>query len=356
MIINFLVPTVGITGGIKVIFQHANNLAEWGHAVRIVAPYILEIDAGFKEKLAGILKLIKRSFLLILNLPSVRWFKLNSKIAIIRPWNLSNKRLPPADATIATANQTADWLAESDEHGGKKFYFIQDYEDWTRKPSLVDATWKLPLEKIVISEYLVRLAKEKFNEDIKLVVPNGVDTGKFFNNNKIYRRDKTILMMYHILEKKGFADGLAAFRIIKKQRPEIKLNVFGAYPVKENFFGCPYFLKPTEEKLRELYSAADIFVWPSRVEGFGLPPMEAMACKCAVVSTDTGAIREYSLPDKTVLLAPSARPDLLAEKIMTLIDDDKKIKKIAEAGYNKIKDYDMAISSKKLERILIGKI
>jgi len=353
MIINFLVPTIGLTGGVKVIFQHANNLAKWGHEIRIICPYVLDINAGLADKAVGFLKLLKRSILLILNLNKINWFALNNKILIIRPWNLSGRRLPSADVTVATANQTADWLARAGERCGKKFYFIQDYENWTRRSELVDATWRLPLEKIVISEYLARLAKEKFNQEVNHIVADGVDTKIFFNHHKIYHQ-QNILMMYHILEKKGFADGLAAFRLAKEKYPQINLKVFGAYPLKKNFLEGEYYLKPSAEKLRELYSTADIFVWPSRIEGFGLPPLEAMACRSAVISTDTGAIREYAVPDQTVLLAPPARPDLLAERIGELLSDNRKLQKISEAGYNRIKDYDLEASTKKLEKILIS--
>lgn len=354
MKINFLVPTTGITGGIKVIFQHANNLAKWGHDVTIIYPYVLDINASYREKIIGIIKVIRRIILLFINLDKIKWFDLDNKILISRAWNLSSKNLPLADVTIATANQTADWLVKSDEHCGKKYYFIQDYEIWTRNKILVDATWKMPLKKIVITKWLEKLAIEKFQEQVVGLVPDGVDLSKFYNQDKKINRNKKILMMYHPLEKKGFSDGLRAFCEVKKKYPEIGLTLFGAYPLKENVLDCKYYFQPNEEKLRELYSESDIFIWPSRVEGFGLPPMEAMACKCAVVSTDTGAIREYSVPDKTVLLVPPAQPALLAGKISILLDNSEKLKEISEASYNKIQEYDIRISSKKFEKILLN--
>lgn len=46
------------------------------------------------------------------------------------------------------------------------------------------------------------------------------------------------------------------------------------------------------EKLRELYNIADIFIFPSFVEGFGLPVLEAMACGCPVVCSNTSSLPE----------------------------------------------------------------
>src|ERR1700686_2507659 len=57
------------------------------------------------------------------------------------------------------------------------------------------------------------------------------------------------------------------------------------------------------ELLRALYRVARAFVYPSRFEGFGIPPLEAMACGAAVIATRTGAIPDYA-GDAALLVAP----------------------------------------------------
>jgi len=204
MKINFLVPTTGLTGGIKVIFEHANNLTRWNHEINIIYPYVLHQDADWKEEIIGRLKKIRRFFLEIIGQNRIKWFDLDPRIRIIRVLNLSVKHIPDADVTVATANETADWLAYYPLSKGQKFYFIQDYEIWTRPQKEVDATWKMPLKKIVIASWLKELAERKFNEKIYGIVPDGIDFKKFHNENKFFHKNKRILMMYHILEKKGF--------------------------------------------------------------------------------------------------------------------------------------------------------
>lgn len=357
MKINFLIPTTGLTGGIKVIFEHANNLVNWGHQVSIIYPYVLDKNANRKEKIIGQIKKIRRIFLKIIGQDKIKWFNLDPRIKVLRVSDLSAQNIPNADITVATANETADWLVNYPPSKGQKFYFIQDYETWTRGKNKVDATWKMPLKKIVIATWLKKLGEKKFGEKIYGVVLNGVDFKKFYNDNKIFNKNKRVLMMYHILEKKGIQDGLKAFQIAKDKHPEIELTLFGAYKPRSNIpKEIKFYYKPSLAKLRELYSTSDIFLWPSRFEGFGIPPMEAMACKCAVISTDTGAIHDYAIPDETVIIVPPKRPELMAEKLIELIENEERLKKISLAGYEKIKEFSWEKSSRYLEKIFLDEI
>ncbi|MBF9046491.1 glycosyltransferase [Rhodobacterales bacterium LSUCC0031] len=69
------------------------------------------------------------------------------------------------------------------------------------------------------------------------------------------------------------------------------------------------------------YQALDLFVAPQRWEGFGLTPLEAMACGVPVVATTVGAFEELVVDGETgVLVAPGA-PDAIAAAIGQLLDD-----------------------------------
>jgi alpha-1,3-rhamnosyl/mannosyltransferase len=73
------------------------------------------------------------------------------------------------------------------------------------------------------------------------------------------------------------------------------------------------------ESLRELYRGASLFVYPSRYEGFGIPPLEAMACGAPVIATRTGAIPEYA-GDAALLVDPGDR-DALRSAMLRLLGD-----------------------------------
>lgn len=75
----------------------------------------------------------------------------------------------------------------------------------------------------------------------------------------------------------------------------------------------------TRERLRELYRGARVFVYPSRYEGFGIPPLEAMACGTPVIATRTGAIPEFA-QDAAVLVEPGDREGLRTALVSVLTD------------------------------------
>lgn len=162
-------------------------------------------------------------------------------------------------------------------------------------------------------------------------------------------------MMYHRLEKKGVADGVFAFKKAKEKYPEIELEMFGFYkPGSEIPKDVIYHRQPSSKKLSELYRSADIFLWPSRQEGFGLPPMEAMACGCAVISTDTGAIREYAQANESAIIIPPKQAEKLAEALIDLISNKEKRISLGRVANKKIKEFTWDKSTEKLEQVFLN--
>src|SRR5882724_4388762 len=76
-----------------------------------------------------------------------------------------------------------------------------------------------------------------------------------------------------------------------------------------------------EADLRVLYSAAKLFVYPSIYEGFGLPPLEAMACGAPVITSNTSALPEV-VGDAALLIDPHNSEELCQAMQRVLCDDD----------------------------------
>lgn len=90
--------------------------------------------------------------------------------------------------------------------------------------------------------------------------------------------------------------------------------------------------------LRILYAGAKVFIFPSFYEGFGLPPLEAMASATAVIASNTSSIPEVVV-DNGILIDPNNKNELL--KAMVLLDEDEKIRlEFEQKGLKRAKSFD----------------
>jgi glycosyltransferase involved in cell wall biosynthesis len=76
----------------------------------------------------------------------------------------------------------------------------------------------------------------------------------------------------------------------------------------------------SDAELRALYEAATCLLFPSRYEGFGLPPVEAMACGCPVLASGSGAVREIC--GDAALYFSADEPSSLQDAVSRLLDDE----------------------------------
>jgi glycosyltransferase involved in cell wall biosynthesis len=107
----------------------------------------------------------------------------------------------------------------------------------------------------------------------------------------------------------------------------------------------------TRERLRELYRGARIFVYPSRYEGFGMPPLEAMACGAPVIATRTGAIADYA-EGAAVLVDPGDGEGLRAAMLRLLADSALR-DELRERGPVRAASYQWDDSARRMGELLV---
>jgi glycosyltransferase involved in cell wall biosynthesis len=93
-----------------------------------------------------------------------------------------------------------------------------------------------------------------------------------------------------------------------------------------------YWWRPSDTELRRFYNSIGIFLFPSHYEGWGLPGMEALACGAALVAADSIGLRDYARQGETGILVERQRPDLLANAIDMLLQNDRTRREIARRG------------------------
>jgi len=142
----------------------------------------------------------------------------------------------------------------------------------------------------------------RFNEDSVHMIPHGVDLDRFqpseTDHDAVSPETTTFLYVGRLGARKGLSLALKSFSLVDD--PETEFLIAGTGRHREQLEALAddlgivdrvHFLGyvPNEE-LPVLYSSADVFVLPSRYEGFGLVVLEAMACGTPVIGVEAGGI------------------------------------------------------------------
>ena len=300
----------------RAILTYADRLAARGHAVTVVVPARGRARAAWRTIAATGPDWVPGFR------PRVRW---------VPRWDAN--ALPEADTILATAWQSAPVVAAAPARCGAKFYLVQHYESlYHGAPEVVDATYRLPLRKVVISTWLADIMREKFGvpSDV-LVTP--VDRALFHRVEvPVTTSRPRVLMLHHEYEWKGVADGLEAVRRVRARVAGLRLVGFGVKPPRERLPYDEFHADPPQEALAALYSGCDIYLCPSWDEGLGMPPMEAMACGAALVTYDNGGGRDYARDGETALVARRRDVADLAARLERLATDGALRARLAAAG------------------------
>ena len=101
-----------------------------------------------------------------------------------------------------------------------------------------------------------------------------------------------------------------------------------------------------------MYQQADLFIFPSREEGWGLTPLEAMACGCPVVGTNAGCMTELGVDGKNVLLSEPGDVNGMVMNIKKLIGDPELMKKLSANGLKTVSELSWEQSAEQFLRVL----
>jgi glycosyltransferase involved in cell wall biosynthesis len=142
---------------------------------------------------------------------------------------------------------------------------------------------------------------------------------------------------------KGHDVFIKAAASVAAQFPEVSFNIAGEVLEPEYFVELQTLIRDLKlsdrfhfvggvNNLREYLSTADIFVLPSRSEGFSNAIVEAMAASLPVVATNVGGNTEAVTAGVSGLIVPSEDPAALAEAITWLLTDPSKAREMGAAG------------------------
>jgi glycogen synthase len=253
---------------------------------------------------------------------------------------------------VATIHAT-----EAGRHGGvhnETSRFIHEQEYW-----LTYEAWRIIVCSAFMRSEVVRLFDAP--ADKVDVIYNGVDPDKFefewpeaerqAHRNKLALPDERIVMYVgRFVREKGIQVLLNAASVVLAQEPNTKFLIVGSghrerlekfvhwagLGDKVLFTGFM-----ANRSLHQLYRVADVAVFPSLYEPFGIVALEAMAAGAPVVASDAGGLREVVRHDETGTLCYSGNPESLAWAILRVLRDPERSARLAATAKERLRgDFD----------------
>ena len=166
------------------------------------------------------------------------------------------------------------------------------------------------------------------------------------HNKERLIKDEYILFVGNRKKHKNLGNLIEAFKIIKKTHSELKLVIAGnkfteidevdilkrKLRLKNEILE---FMSPSDEEIISLYTNAKTFVLPSFYEGFGLPPLEAMALGVPVVVSDIPVLREVC--GDAALFVDSHNKEDIAEGILKVLENNQLKIALIQKGLKRVK-------------------
>jgi len=331
MRITFIVSSLHLSGGVRVIVEYANRLAWRGHMISIVTPWdtVDEVIADELHPQVTVLETARG------------WSDTRYDLGkVLLAWQLA-RAVPDSDVVVATQTPTVvpTLIAARFFRRGCLYWLYQDYlEMFETRPLerwLLISAPKL-FDKVLAVSHACRNEIREHSGVDSVVVGEGISHADLFQPRSAARSNegtRQILFLGDMRPRKGWYDFLAAAHRVYEEIPNLRLLIVSKdechieYDVPFTFF-----YRPPRNKLAELYATCDVFVSASWYESFGLPPLEAMACGAPVVLTDSRGVREFAVDGENCLMVPIRSPDALAKAIVRLLRDKPLAERLAANG------------------------
>jgi len=341
-------------GGYRVVYEYANGLAEKGYEITVI--YASHLKGFGPLPIKRRIKEIVGYCYFNLIKPSVKWQPISPKVKILYVWQPFPKNIPDANVIFATTPETAEYVNEYGLKKGSKYYLVMDFYPWFGSFEKLSRVWKMPFRKISICGWITEQVISSGASDVH-TIPLGIAFDRFKITNPIENRKKPVSIMFHRAPYKDIKTGIRALEICRNSFPEIEVFAFGPDIIRPAILPkwITYLGRLSHNALVQFYNETSIFVSSSIAEGFALPPAEAMACGCAVVSTNCGGIMDYALHGENCLLSQPQDERLLAENILMLLKNDSLRKKIATKGSEDIRRFKWEKSIALLEDLLMNR-
>lgn len=326
-------------GGDFMIIQHANYLADQGHRVTIcarhidthftVSPHVYHQQIPYPGVLGTVFFITAHHF----------------KKAIV----IVDLVLLAVAGSLLNKNHLVYYAQDDDET-----YYKSVWKKWVTRWCYRRYFQQERCPAIFVSDCLARCLLPDQRES-SMVVPNGLD-GNFWktaDSIKNINSIKRIIVYARSDPRKGFDIAINTLKLLAdKYQKKWEVCFVGPAHVDDiNEFSFKHYGEVTQEVLRDVLQQGDIFLSTSRHEGFGLLPLQAMACGCAMVTTDAFKLVTHEVNG---LVAPHEDEAQLAAHLNRVLSDESLLKRIQKNGMDLAKRYDIKASCKVFESTILN--
>lgn len=315
--VGYILPHHRLTGGLKMLLEQIRHLRMRGHRVRVI--YRGKSSGSAMPEWTDVApdeeRLVAQGDSLVPHLDGCD--------VVVSGWcdvlpELARSHVPVLYWEQGHQGLFGEWGWEWGEAVAAREFMRQCYT----QPSAIAA----------VSPLVADLLRVRYGRNAK-VVANGIDVELFHPGNP--PGDNTILLVGNCQFRYKGID--VAMRVLEKVwRLGYRFKVKWVTPVEAQVSGISfpldYIVHPPQSCLPDLYRSADLLLFTSWYEGFGMPPLEAMASGVPVVMTASGGVSAYAEHGVNSLLAEPGDVDGLAEGVIALLEDPDMRRALGSGG------------------------
>ena len=306
--IAMILPSLNISGGIMVAFEHCKVLRECGYDVTIIND---DIDSRKWCEFSGI----------------------KFPVLASREYIFTGR----FDKAVATMWSTVKFL-ENYTNIGKRYYLVQNYETNFYEPNnplRIEANQKyspkVNVEFLTISKWCKEWLKEEYDQESRYL-PNGIHTENYKPRKRMFDGKIRVLIegdcgVYY----KNVDESFKITNQLDRDKFEIWYLSYNGEP-KEWYKVDKFMHKIPFEKVSDVYRQCDILLKTSFLESFSYPPLEMMATGGYTVVVPNGGNKEYLIDGENCLLYPHGEIEKGIEAIYRICEDEMLRDKLYEGG------------------------
>lgn len=301
----FFCPHSRVSGGVETIFMYANALVDNGHTVSV------SVGKNWDREISWFDQPIK--------------FNLHNGAKIRQPLlNSYDVGITYADGPdISTSSK-------------KKVLYLQGFSGDKKEVAILNSSYD---SVICTSKWLSRTARSHNSKNKTIVIPPGINNN--FRRMEYNPKVKLPIVgsLFHTSVDKRFIDFTDAVINYKiKYNKYLHCFILSSYNISNidllDKYLIPYtlFIRPPKGIIPYIYSACHAWVAPSINEGFGLTPIEAMACGCPVIIANNKGLEAFVVNGSNALVYNNYKE--ISEQLNNIILSKQLTKKLRKGGYN----------------------